>query len=201
MEKYIQLLIFAVLFTTLSSMNGCKNSNCATTEKTEVLDPYQMKTLVYKGNEKLTFIDSITNDSHIFIGQGYLIKSNTQQAGQECQVIYHWKNSYLNFISIDHKDTLYTWMGHDYCTDDPFFYIKFKLTYYCESVLQLSNPNIYDSIVIHNTKYYGVKYFRWNVWTDHLDSSNKYGCYYNLTYGILKMETNDGHKWELARIQ
>ena len=64
--------------------------------------------------------------------------------------------------------------------------------------IDISKPYQYDSLVIQQKIYYNIRYFK-NEYKPEYNTA--YGCYYTAKDGIIKMETSDGDKWELIKVQ
>ena len=62
----------------------------------------------------------------------------------------------------------------------------------------IDKPFTYDSLIIQGKTYRNIVYRKDDR---NPNSSNKYGCFFNTAQGILRMETSDGDKWELLKVE
>ena len=80
---------------------------------------------------------------------------------------------------------------------DEYLYVSNILNAYVTPVSKLAAPYEYDTLTIQGKQYKNVSYFRYEFDGD--TSEQKRGCYYNLEYGVLRMELGDSVFMDLVK--
>jgi hypothetical protein len=143
----------------------------------------------YKDFAELTFIDSATQDTHVFIGTGWKTKYwYYNDYSKECQNGSNNEKYYQNFLSSTYPNLISFSIEFTSPCCEYIIVSSGKSIFYLAAG-NLSYPYSHDSLIIRNYLYYNVDYFKnqyqpqWNT---------KYGCYFNKTHGVLKIELPDG---------
>ncbi|MBP7511763.1 MAG: hypothetical protein KA981_07520 [Bacteroidia bacterium] len=145
----------------------------------------------YHSFAELTFIDSVTLDTHVFYGQGW--KQNywhyfNQDQNPHC---YYGTNCELykqTFTSSSYPDKLE--IGIDLIRPGhPYLIISLNYRSYKTSPVNIGFPYTYDSLIINNRIYRNV-----NEINNNFQNSNaikKYLTFFNVSHGILKIQLNE----------
>lgn len=151
----------------------------------------------YSKNSILTFFNISTKDTLHFYFQKidtsfwyYRDYSATCEGGSFLQQRGYFFNSpeFENPLSVS---IIFTQPLSDYLE-----IILDKNMYYIRPIRIGRSNSDFDSILIQNNWYYDVQYFKNEYNTQ---PGNNFGCYYNKSFGVLKMETTDGIM-ELVRV-
>lgn len=175
---------------------GCKpNEKCVDGNSYKYIDEYDYSKIPYKDHSVLTFIDKKTKDTMVFTGQGFQYGFGKYVAQGECPQTTNLEYRSLTFINIKNKDEVL--IENKFVSFDV-SHIGITYKNLCKnfSPVEVSKPYKYDSLIIQGTKYYNVQYLKdINPYTSFLS------IYYNLNYGILKLETNAGDTLELIKLE
>lgn len=199
-KQILNTLNLSIAFIAFIFISCTKDKPCNNDVITQDIYSSSKNKFIYKGNEKLTFININTNDTHTFNGQG-LIKDygTTQSLGAGgCSHTYKLERNYIIFKSPTFSSSITATLQYYDIEGIPYMEIDFNKTTYIVGPIAIGPPYDFDSIQTQNKKYYNVEYFK-NEYRP--ENNTKYGCYYNLTEGIIKMETNDDDVWELLKIE
>ncbi len=199
--KIYTTLFFALIFLFAQFISSCqKDTPCVHNTTEEDIPLGDIATVPYTDATKLTFVRTSTNDTFTFTGQGWITDFGTTQSqgpGVDCYQIYKLQRKRIAFISpIYPKPITLTFQYYSY-SGNAYLEIDFNNQSYILFPLSTSFPN-YDSLIIQQKTYYKIRYFK-NQY--HPEYNTAYGCYYNITQGILRMETSDGDKWELIKVE
>ncbi len=187
--------IFVLIFIINVTFYSCKPKPC--TPEPDVYDfitPEYLTKIPYKNFAELTFINVITKDTHVFYGQGWDSSYSYQRDySYECRGGIYYETKTQLFTSPTYNYPLYFGLeaGGEYLQVD---LLKYKFYLWAGNIRK---PYSFDSLFIQNKLYFDVKYFKnqkepqWNT---------QYGCYYNTTYGILKIELPEGNL-ELVKLK
>lgn len=193
-KKHI-ITIFC-LFVLGTSLQSChKKEPCLTDGVPSVMNIMdELKAKVpYKDFAELTFVDSISGDTHVFKGQGwessywwYRNWEITCDDGTNCQRIVQKFGSTTYPLSIQFG--MVTTLPSNTAQ-----YVNVNLTkyeyYLWYGYMKDGNAQKVDSLWIQNKWYYNVNYFKNNY---NSQWETPYGCYYNSTFGLLKIQTEEG---------
>jgi hypothetical protein len=143
----------------------------------------------YKDFAELTFIDSASQDTHVFIGTGWKTKYwYYNDYSNECQNGSNNEKYYQNFLSSTYPNLISFSIEYPHPCCEYIIVSTGKSIFYLAAG-NLSYPYSHDSLIIRNYLYYNVDYFK-NQYQPQWDT--KYGCYFNKTHGVLKIELPDG---------
>jgi hypothetical protein len=178
-------LLWVVVFISCSEKDPCDIGEPYTkniSEKTRSKVPY-------KDFAKLIFIDSATQDTHLFVGTGWKTKYwYYNDYSKECQNGSNNEKYYQNFLSTTYPNLISFSIEYTNPCCEYIVVSSGKSIFYLEAA-GLSFPFSHDSLIIRNFLYYEVDYFK-NQYQPQWDT--KYGCYFNKTHGVLKIELPDG---------
>lgn len=187
------LLIIPLL---LLLFNACKpDEKCVDGNNYRYINYYDYNKIPYKDHSVLTFIDINTKDTLIFTGQGFQYVFGKYVAQGECPQTTNLEYRSLNFIN--NKNANKILVENKFISFDvSAIGISYKNFTKIFDAVEVSKPYKYDSLIIQGTKYYNVQYLKdINPYTPFLS------IYYNLNYGILKLETNAGDTLELIKLE
>jgi hypothetical protein len=192
---YLSITVISFIFIGCSKDKPCNNDIITQDIYANVKSQF-----IYKGNEKLTFINVNTKDTHTFNGQGLIKDYGTSQSSGAggCSHTYKLERNYIIFKSPTFSSSITATLLYYDIEGIPYLEINFNKTIYIASGGSIRKPFDYDSLFIQGNQYYNIEYFT-NEYKP--NQAVKYGCYYNLNQGVIKMETNDGSVWELIKIE
>jgi len=182
------LLISSIAFA------ACKDEGCGP----EITKEYPLSLndhskIVYKGNEKLTFIDSTANDTHVFIGQGYYTDYHfIKYQYDDCEPLHKSERSNLIFKNMTQANNDLSFMiGSVRKENSPQILIALNNTTIevSPTLIANNNPNLFE-MEIRGKKYSKLVSFYAPVHYLNL-------AYYDIDEGLVRMVTRDGHVWEL----
>lgn len=191
--------LYFILCLILFSQCG-KNVPCKVQPDLYIFFPEETLSKVpYKNNTELTFINTLTNDTHTFYGQSW-DSSNWyyRDYSKECQGGYFMEDRRQRFISPTYKypinfGIIYTSRSQG----SEYFVVDLTAFSYYLWVGNIHEPYTFDSLLIQNKWYLDIKYFK----DQYLPGRNtKYGCFYNTSQGIIKIELPEGNL-ELLKIK
>lgn len=185
-SKITSILLIGILFISCVKEDPCVKSGIPS--NIDITDEVKAK-MPYKDFATLTFVDSLSGDTHVFHGKGWVNKywfyiNNELPCtdGVNCQMLRQ------PFISNTFPLPLQVGM----VTTDPSIvgqYIEIYMRDY-EYFLRPKNlksvQNFQDSVLIQNKYYYNAIFFDNNYQPQY---KTKYGCLYNLSHGLLKVQT------------
>ena len=175
---------------------ACKpDEKCVDGNNYKYLSEYNLSKIPYKDYSLLTFIDKKTKDTLIFTSQGFQYGFGKYVEQGECPQTTNLQYRSLTFINSKNNDQIL--VENKYISFDAsaigISYKNFGKNFYA---VEVSKSYKYDSLIIQGTKYYNVQYLKdINPYTPFLS------IYYNLNYGILKLETNAGDTLELIKLE
>ncbi len=183
--------LFTLIFYLLI-FNGCNEGPCEEHDSHSTLRKEDLAKVPYKDSTELTFIHSITGDTLTFSNYKCDTSSIVTIRGNDCFFRDYAEKRHFNFKCPYYKDS----MGFNIQTD-------FVGSTYFEIILGTQEfsfesdwPEKIDSHMgakqdtILNQIYFNVLPFK-NVLHPLLNT--QFNCYYNITYGILKIETPGGN--------
>ncbi len=180
---------FLIIITGSIILQTCKPEKCVPPpDEYRYISHSVLLKVPYKNYAELTFINSISKDTDVFTGQGWDSTFLFVPGSEECRRGTFFEQRIQNFSSPTHPQSInfgITFPDHssEYLTLD-----MLANKYYLWSG-NIVKPYEFDSLLIQNKVYYDVKYFK-NQYQTRFES--KYGCYYNTTFGILKIELPEG---------
>jgi hypothetical protein len=192
MKQNFLLIIPLLLFL----FKACKpDEKCVDGNNYKYLSEYNLGKIPYKDYSALTFIDKKTKDTLVYSAQGYQYGFGKYVEQGECPQTTNLQYRSLTFINNKNKDEIL--VENKYVSFDAsaigISYKNFGKNFYA---VEVSKSYKYDSLIIQGTKYYNVQYLKdINPYTPFLS------IYYNLNYGILKLETNVGDTLELIKLE
>jgi hypothetical protein len=191
---YLSITFIAFIFISCSKDKPCNNE----VETLNISDEDRYK-VPYKDSTKLTFISLNTNDTHTFVGQGWKMDYGyySESGAAGCPKQYNFQRKYIQFVSTTFTYPITISLLYYYPLGD-YMEVKFNRTTFVARPISLSKPYTYDSLIIQNKIFFDIKYFK-NQYKP--ENNTKYGCYYNITEGIVKVETYDDDVWELLKIE
>ena len=175
---------------------ACKPEvKCVDGNNYRYIDEYDYSKIPYKDHSVLTFIDKKTKDTLVFTSQGFQYGFGKYVAQGECPQTTNLEYRSLTFINNKNKDEIL--IENKFVSFDvSYIGITYKNLSKNFSPVEVSKPYKYDSLIIQGTKYYNVQYLKdTHPYTPFLS------IYYNLNYGILKLETNAGDTLELIKLE
>jgi hypothetical protein len=187
------LLIIPLL---LLLFKACKpDEKCVDGNSYKYIDEYDYSKIPYKDNSVLTFIDKKTKDTLIFTSQGFQYGFGKYVAQGECPQTTNLEYRSLTFINNKNKDELFLENKYVSLTSSRIgiSYKNFSKNFYAS---EIRKPFTLDSLIIQGVKYIDVEYLK-----DALPNTPFLSIYYNLNYGILKLETNAGDTLELIKLE
>lgn len=187
------LLIIPLL---LLLFKACKPEvKCIDGNSYKYIDDYDYSKIPYKDHSVLTFVDKKTKDTLVFTSQGFQYGFGKYVAQGECPQTTNLEYRSLTFINNKNKDEII--IENKFVSFDvSYIGITYKNLSKNFSPVEVSKPYKYDSLIIQGTKYYNVQYLKdTHPYTPFLS------IYYNLNYGILKLETNAGDTLELIKLE
>ena len=175
---------------------ACKpDEKCVDGNNYRYIDEYDYGKIPYKDHSQLTFVDKKTKDTLVFTGQGFQYGFGKYVSQGECPQTTNLEYRSLTFINNKNKDEIL--IENKFVSFDvSYIGITYKNLSKNFSPVEVSKPYKYDSLIIQGTKYYNVQYLKdTHPYTPFLS------IYYNLNYGILKLETNTGDTLELIKLE
>lgn len=174
----------------------CKpDEKCVDGNYYKYIDDYFLNKIPYKDYSTISFLNKKTNDTLVFSGQGYQFGFSKYIEQGECPQTNNLQYRSLTFLNnknvgnilIENKfiDPTICKLGITYKNYSKIFYAA-----------DVSKPFAYDSLIIQGVKYYDVEYLK-----DEFPNTSFLSIYYNLNYGILKLETNSGDTLELIKLE
>ncbi len=194
-------LFFAIEFFVYANLSSCQKDNpCVHNITTKNIAIDDLAKVHYDDNTQLTFLRTSTNDTFTFTGRGWVTDYGALTTQDGCYQIYSVQEKHITFSTVSFpKPIVLFFLYYDATNLIDYLEIDFNNTTFITRPSNIENdPFNYNSLVIQNNTYYNVHYFK-NEYNP--ISKTSYGCYYNKTQGILKMETSDGDKWELIKVQ
>jgi hypothetical protein len=194
MKQKLKLLLS--ITTMLLIFKGCKpDEKCVDGNNYRYINDYDYSKIPYKDHSELTFIDKKTKDTLVFTGQGFQYGFSKYVAQGECPQTTNLE--YRSLTLINNKNANKIFIENKFISFDVsaigISYKNFGKIFYA---VEVSKPYKYDSLIVQGTKYYNVQYLKdMNPYTPFLS------IYYNLNYGILKLETNAGDTLELIKLE
>lgn len=176
---------------------GCKpDEKCVDGNSYKYIDDYNYKVIPYKDHSLLTFIDKRTKDTLIFTGQGFQYGFGKYVVQGECPQTTNLQFRTLTLINNINSNKL----SIENIFINPYSASRIQINYMNKSNIflggEISKPYAYDSLLIQGIKYYDVKYLK-----EAFPNTPFLSIYYNLDYGILKLETNAGDTLELIKLE
>ncbi|MEI6594787.1 MAG: hypothetical protein WCO28_04430 [Bacteroidota bacterium] len=198
--KLTAILIFAIVFSMYTILSSCQKDKPCVHNTTELgISSSDFAKVPYTDTSKLTFVRVSTNDTFTFTGHGWVIDYGTLQTGYEdgCYQNYNLQRKRIAFTSLIYPLPI-TLAFQYYSAGIDYLEIDFNKTSYIVGPGGIRKPYEYDSLLIQNKHYYNIRYFKNEYKPEY---NTPYGCYYNITQGILRMETSDKDKWELIKVE
>jgi hypothetical protein len=188
------LLIIPLL---LLLFNACKPEvRCIDGNSYKYIDEYDYSKIPYKDHSVLTFIDKKTKDTLVFTGQGFQYGFGKYVEQGECPQTINLQYRSLAFINNINSNIL----SIENMFINSYSASRIQINYKNVSKIfisgEISKPYAYDSLIIQGIKYYDVKYLK-----EAFPYTPFLSIYYNLNYGILKLETNEGDTLELIKLE
>lgn len=151
----------------------------------------------YTGYDTLTFLNTHTNDTHVFIGTGVIqyFSSTTFPLNMECPGGHAELETYgFEFVSSTSSNKLIVNAFISYHGDPGGFTIQFTPSIYETSLADIQGGTYsYDSLEIANKTYYKIK----RIFIASFQGTSDKLILYNSQFGVLSIITKDGVKWEL----
>ena len=192
-KTYILSLCTLLFFASCKKNNGCVDN---TYEQDIPIN--DLTKVPYTDTTKLTFVRTSTNDTFTFKGHGWITDFVTTQSQEDCPQTYKLQRKQISFVSPTYVKTITLALQYYQPNGADYLAIGFNNTTFIVDPGSIRVPYSYDSLNIGNRNYYNIKYFK-NQY--HPEYNSPYGCFYNTAQGILRMETSDGDKWELLKVQ
>jgi hypothetical protein len=151
----------------------------------------------YTGHDTLTFLNTHTSDTHVFIGTGVIqyFSSTTFPLNMECPGGHAELETYgFEFISSTSTSKLIVKAFISSHNDPGGFTIQFTPSIYETSLPWIYGVQYsYDSIEISNKTYYKIK----EIFITSFQGTSDKLILFNSQFGVLSIITKDGVKWEL----
>ena len=196
--KISTILILSIAFFVYANLSSCqKDKPCVHGTTEEDIPSGDLAKVPYTDATKLTFVRTSTKDTFVFSSQGWFTDFGSQQTQDDCYQIYKLQRKSIIFKSQTYSQSITLSLLFYYSHGD-YMVIDFNNTTFSVTPINIRNPYSYDSLSIGSQNYYNIEYFKDQYQSNY---NSPYGCYFNITHGILKMETSDGDKWELIRVQ
>lgn len=191
---YLLIAISTLVFISCSKDKPCNNA----VETLNISDADRSK-VPYKDSTKLTFVSLNTQDTHTFVGQGWKMDYGyySESGAAGCPKQYNFQRKYIQFVSTTFTYPITLSLLYYYPLED-YMEVKFNRTTFIAGPIAIGPPYDFDSIQTQSKKYYNVEYFK-NEYRP--ENNTKNGCYYNISEGIVKVETSDNDVWELLKIE
>jgi len=143
----------------------------------------------YKDFAELTFIDSATQDTHVFIGTGWKTKYwYYNDYSNECQNGSNNEKYYQNFLSSTYPNPISFSVEYtNPCCE--YIIVSIGKSIFFLAPSRLRPPYTFESVFIGNVEYENVEYFK-NHYQPQFNS--KFGCFINISHGVLKIELPEG---------
>lgn len=180
MKKLKLLLTIPFL---LLLVKACKPDKGCVDNNTYQYQPEEELNIVpYKDFSELTFINKITRDTSVFVGQGYVFDWGEYVTQEECPQTYNLQRRYIVFNCTKNTDKI--------SIENTFLQPgnrTFTISYKNKSkslnagYFMPSFPFSYDSIIIENKYYYKVKKISAE------NSTTTIGYLYSLTKGLIQI--------------
>ena len=191
-------LIAFCLFVIALCIQSCKPDPCESIPDKYVYTQNNSNALIpYSKNSILTFYNTSTKDTLNF----YCQKIDTSfwyyrdySASCEGGSFLQQRGFFFNSPNFNNPLSVSIVLTHP--LSDYLEVILGQNMYYIRPVNVGYKPYDFDSLLIQNNWYYDVQYFKNEYKTQ---TGNNFGCFYNRTFGVLKLETTDGIM-ELVRI-
>ena len=202
--NFFIILLFTITFSCELFLSSCQKDKPCVHGTTELdISSDDFAKVPYKDTSKLTFVRTSTNDTFTFNGLGWVTDYWTFQTQDECYQLYKLQSKYIVFSCIKYPQPITVSFLY-YSPSIPYLEIDFTTitssppNTYIILPIDIDKPYQYDSLLIQNKFYYKVRYFK-NEYKPEYNTA--YGCYCTAKDGIIKMETSDGDKWELIKVQ
>lgn len=182
------LFVIAVLFMACVKEPPCTNDGKPTVSNVKEEDRAKIP---YHSFAELTFIDSVTLDTHVFYGQGW--KQNywhyfNQDQNPHC---YYGTNCELyrqTFTSSSYPDKLE--IGIDLVRPGHAdLFVSISYGRFTIAPISIGFPYSYDSLIIRNSAHKNVDLLFNNFQSE--NANKKYFIFYNVTDGILKIQLKE----------
>jgi hypothetical protein len=194
MKQKIKILLtiplLLLLFKACKPDKGCTDGNYY-----KYIDEYDFRKIPYKDYSELTFLNKKSNDTIIYKGQGNQFTFIKFIEPGECPQTNNLQYRSLTFINNKNNEKIivenkFITLG---VSNIGITYKNFGKNFYAS---EIRKPYTLDSMIIQGVKYYNVEYLK-----DELPYPSFLSIYYNLDYGILKLETNNGDTLELIKLE
>lgn len=192
MPKAISFLVITFIGIVLMLLsNSCIKKDPCKNEGpfTNYIPEGSRQMIPYQNFAELTFIDSATQDTHVFVGKGW---NSTywfySDYSKDCPVGFNNEKYYQNFYSATYPNPIaFSFEYTNPCCE--YIVVSVGKSLFYLAPIRLRAPYSYDSIIVANKLYRNIEYFK-NQYQPQWDT--KYGCYFNKTHGVLKIELPDG---------
>jgi hypothetical protein len=172
MKRLIFIIpVIFLLFKACKPDKGCVDNN-----QYEYQLERDLNLIPYKDFSELTFINKMTRDTSIFVGQGYVYDWGKYVTQEECNQTYNLQRRYIVFICTKNNNKISienTFIKYGIRTMS----IGFKNNSINMSASGLSKPYSFDSLIIENKLYRNINEYPQNNLT----------VFYNATEGIVKI--------------
>lgn len=161
-----------ILFKACKPDKGCVGNNTYQYQPEE-----ELNIVPYKDFSELTFINKITRDTSVFVGQGYVFDWGKYVTQEECPQTYNLQRRYIVFNCTKNSDKI--------SIENTFIQPgieTMRISYKSNSInitpfVLYSKPYSFDSLLIENKLYRNINEYPQNNLT----------VFYNATEGIVKI--------------
>lgn len=189
MHKFY-MLIFTIVVLCLSCVKEPPCTNDGKPNVSNVKEEDRLK-IPYHSFAELTFIDSITLDTHVFYGQGW--KQNywhyfNQDQNPHCYYGTNCEVYRQTFTSLTYPDAII--FGIDLVRPgNAEMFLSLSYGRFTIAPISIGFPYNYDSLVIRNSTHKNVDLLFNNFQSE--NANKKYFIFYNVTDGILKIQLKE----------
>jgi hypothetical protein len=150
LKMLLSIAFIPLFFEACKPDKGCVDNNIYQYQLEEDLN-----LIPYKNFSELTFINKITRDTLVFIGEGYTFDWGKYTTQEECPQTYNLQRRYIVFNCTKNADKISiqnTFLQPNFRTIS----IGFKNKNINMSASGLSKPYSFDSLLIENKSYYNI---------------------------------------------
>jgi hypothetical protein len=195
------LLFFTSMFFSFTSclFEKSKDEPCkyGDTPINRIEDLHKSRISMYTGNDKLTFINTTTNQEQTYQSNGietYYTIVDQSDPDEKCRRNYKYECKRITFYSSDSSDKLTVLINLASRTTFRQIYINMKKNGYDYPITFFNSAGHLDSITIQNKTYHNV----FKIITRGQERNfDKWYVYYTLNEGIIRVKLINGEIWDL----